>query len=548
MVAGHWWMAPALGQLAVDGEIEAHNLPQGVISHLFRETAGKRPGILTRVGLGTFVDPRHGGGKVNDRTTEDLVSLQEIDGVEHLFYRALPVNVALLRGTTADADGNVTMEREALTLESLSIATAVHNSGGLVVVQVERLAEPRSLSPRQVRIPGVLVDCVVLAPAEHHWQTFGTAYAAEYSGEIRTPLGRVPALPLDDRKIISRRAALELRPNAVVNLGLGMPEGIPSVANEEHVLDYLTLTADTGVIGGLPAAGLDFGSAVNAHAAIDQGHQFDFYDGGGLDIAFLGMAEADREGNVNVSRFGPRLAGAGAFINITHSATKIVFMGTFAARGRPKFVEAVEQRTFSGPHAAQAGKVVLYVTERCVFELTERGMELVEVAPGLDVERDVLANMGFAPLVREPREMDPRLFRPELMEIKEELLAMPVEARFSYDPDSNRFFLNLEGLAVRTAAEVRALHAEIDERLARIGRKVDVVVNYDNFHLAPDVSDDYTAALNDLADRHYASVSRYTTSSFLRLKLGGMLTERRVAPHIHESREEAVTFLSGQRR
>ena len=465
-------MAPELQALAVGGAVEAYNLPQGVISHLFRETAAHRPGILSRVGLGTFVDPRHGGGKVNDATTEDLVTLTEIDGAEHLFYRAPRVDVALLRGTTADADGNITMEREALTLESLSIATAVHNSGGLVIVQVERLAEPRSLSPRQVRIPGVLVDCVVLGPPEHHWQTFGTPYAPELAGEIRTPLARIPPMPLDDRKIIARRAALELRPNAVLNLGLGMPEGVPSVANEEHVLEYLTLTADTGVIGGLPAGGLDFGSAVNAQAAIDQGHQFDFYDGGGLDIAFLGMAEADREGNVNVSRFGPRLAGAGAFINITHSATKIVFMGTLAARGRPKLVEAVEQRTFSGPHAAAAGKVVLYVTERAVFELTEHGMELVEVAPGSDVERDIVADMGFRPIMRDaPREMDARLFRPERMEIKDELLAMPVEARFSYDADANRFFLNLEGLAVRTAAEVRALHAEIDERMGRIGHK-----------------------------------------------------------------------------
>ena len=425
------------------------------------------------------------------------------------------------------------------------------------------MAEAGSLSPRQVKIPGVLVDCVVVSTPEHHWQTFATKYSPALSGELqRVPLATIGALPLTERKVIARRAAMELRPNAVVNLGIGMPEGIASVAAEERILDYLTLTAEPGAIGGMPTGGLDFGSAVNAHAILDQPAQFDFYDGGGLDVAFLGMAQADRLGNVNVSRFGPRLAGSGGFINISQNAKKLLFLGTFLAPSRcqvrdgqlvvteggaaPKFLTEVEQRTFSGEYAAANGQPVMYVTERCVFELAPNGLRLVEVAPGLDLEKDVLAHIGFEPLIDgEPRLMDARLFRDEPMGLADDLLTVPLEARFSYDAERNLFFLNMEGVTARTKDDVQAVATELEKRLIAIGKKVQMVVNYDNFHLAPDLTDDYIAVVRGLVDRYYATVTRYTTSAFLRLKLSEQLSGRGLAPHVFESRQEAMARLGG---
>jgi propionate CoA-transferase len=559
-LGGHWSLAAELGKMAVGNKIEAHNLPQGVISQLFRDTAAGKPGLLTRVGLGTFVDPRHGGGKINERTTEDRVELITLDREEYLFYKSLQLDVAFLRGTTADPEGNITMEREALTLEALAVATAVHNADGLVIVQVERVSESGSLSPRDVKIPGMLVDCVVVSQPEHHWQTFGTPYSPAFSGELRRVRSSTAALELTERKVMARRAAMELRPNSVVNLGIGMPEGIANVAAEEHILDYLTLTAEPGAMGGMPTGGLDFGSAVNAHAILDQPSQFDFYDGGGLDAAYLGMAQADRLGNVNVSRFGSKLAGSGGFVNISQNAKRLVFLGTFVAPSRcqvqdgrlvivdgvaaPKFLADVEQRTFSGEYAAATGQPVLYVTERCVFQLTPDGLELIEIAPGVELEKDVLAYVGFEPIVRgEPKLMDARIFAAEPMGLKDDLLTVPLEARFAYDADRNTFFLNMEGMSLVSQDDVEGIETEVGRRLAAIGRKVHMVVNYDNFYLGPDLADSYIAVVRRLAARYYASVTRYTTSSFMRLKLSGQLSDRGLAPHIYESRQEAMKWL-----
>jgi propionate CoA-transferase len=561
VVGGHWGLVPGLGKLAVDNQIEAYNLPQGVISCLYRDIAGARPGHLSRVGLGTFVDPRHGGGRMNARTTEALVELTTIGGEECLLYKTFPIQVGIIRATTADADGNLTMEREALTLESLAIATAVHNSGGIVIAQVERIADRGSLQPRQVKVPGVLVDCVVVAEPEHHWQTFHTRYNPGFSGEMRVPANSLPPMALSPRKIIARRAAMELHANSVVNLGIGMPEGIAAVASEERIVDLMTLTAEPGVIGGIPAGGLDFGAAINTQAVIDQPYQFDFYDGGGLDVAFLGLAQADAEGNLNVSKFGPRLAGAGGFINISQNAKRVVFVGTFNAGGvettvahgrlqivreghTRKFVREVEHRTYSGRHAVARGQPALYITERCVLRLGDEGLELIEIAPGIDLERDLLAQMDFAPLMRmPPKLMDARLFAPGPMGLRDDLLHLPLERRFVYDALQGIFFANFEGHVVRSSADVAAIRDAVERCLAKVAHKVPAIIDYDNFQVLPEVIDEYSEMVRQLDQRYYTHVTRYTTSAFLRVKLGESLRQRGLAPHIFESAEQARAHL-----
>ena len=438
IIAGHFNKAPKVGQLIIDNKIEAYNLPQGTISQLFRDIAGKRVGTITHVGLQTFVDPRVEGGKLNKVTSEDIVSLISIDGKERLFYKAFNLDFAFIKGSICDERGNVSMEDDVVPTEVLSIAQAVHNCGGKVIVQVDNIVKDGSLDPKLVKIPRIYVDYIVVVDDPKLKQpVFGIDYCPELTGKkmLSTQISS-KSMPLDVRKIIARRAAMELKEGTIVNLGIGMPEKISEVSTEEGINDYMTLTVEAGPIGGIPQAGNAFGSSLNAEAIIDQSYQFDFYDGGGLDIAYLGLAQVDEKGNVNVSKFGTRIAGCGGFINITQNAKKVVYCGTFTTKGlsvgvndgkliikeegkAKKFLKNVEQITFSGDYAKSMKQSVLYITERAVFELKEEGLTLIEIAPGIDIQKDILDLMDFKPLIdKDLKEMDSRIFKEEKMNLK----------------------------------------------------------------------------------------------------------------------------------
>lgn len=430
VVAGHFGQTGAeMMKMVHDGDVEAYNFPQGSLSQLTRHIASRSPGLLTQVGLGTFVDPRLEGGKLNGRSQEDLVRLVDFNGQEWLHYPCPRIDVALIRATLADEDGNLTLDKEGVLLEQLAIAQAARACGGIVIAQVERVVASGSLHPKAVKIPGVVVDYVVVAEPADHMQSIATAFNPALCGDVRVPLHDIPAMPLDERKVIARRAALELRPGAVTNLGIGIPAGVPAVAAEEGVAHLLTLSVESGIHGGVPAQGGDFGLAYNPQAIIEQTSQFDFYDGGGLDASFLGLAQTDAHGNVNVSKFNGRPVGCGGFVNITRATRKLVFCGTFTAGGLKvaveggqlqilnegqvrKFIDQVEQITFNGSDAARREQDVLFVTERAVFRLRADGLELTEVAPGIDIERDILAHMAFRPHMPNVRLMDADIFKP----------------------------------------------------------------------------------------------------------------------------------------
>jgi propionate CoA-transferase len=426
-VAGHLGMAPKMGKLIQENKVEAYNFPQGVLAHMYRAVAARTPGVITKVGLETYIDPRVEGGKMNEVTSEDLVKVIELEGEEWLFWPRFQFDVCFIRGTTADTRGNISSEEEGAFLEGISIAQSVRACGGVAIAQVKYLAEAKSLDPHLVRIPGICVDYVVVDPEQK--QTCLDIYNPSYCGHVRVPMASIPPIPLDERKVVARRAAKEIFKGAVVNLGVGQPSGVAAVAAEEGFIDDFTLTVEQGAVGGTPVGGVTFGMAYNPEAIVAMDAQFAFYDSGGLDVAFLGMAETDREGNVNSSKVGGMLAGCGGFINITQNAKKVVFCGTFTAKDfacrvgdgkltiqnegkMRKFVSKVNQITFSAKYAQRTGQPVLYITERAVFCLKEDGLHLTEIAPGLDVEKDVLAHMDFRPIVdAELKTMDPAFFK-----------------------------------------------------------------------------------------------------------------------------------------
>lgn len=435
IIGGHFGLTPKLGKYMAENKCQAYNYPLGVVAGIFRAAVQQRPGELTKVGLKTFVDPRLEGGRMNSATTQDLVKVVEFEGEEWLWYPTPKFDIAIIRGTTADEDGNVTIEHEPVNLEMRTIAMAVKACGGKVIVQVKNAVRAGSLTADRIEIPGTFVDAVVVSPnpMEEHRQVKTCFYDPSMSGHINVPVDSIPPLPLDVRKVLARRAAMELRPHSVINLGIGVPEGVAVVAAEEGFGDQLTMTTESGVLGGIPCGGGAFGAGQNAMGVLDMRTMFDFYDGGGLDMTVLGLAEVNAKGDINVGRFGPKNPGCGGFINISQNTQKVVFCGSFTAGGLEleigngelrivkegrsrKFVEQVQQVTYSGEYGASIGQDVLYVTERAVFKLTREGIVLTEIAPGVDLQKDVLDQMGFRPILSEElKPMDSRIFRAEKM-------------------------------------------------------------------------------------------------------------------------------------
>ena len=434
-IGGHWGQSPRLCEMAERNEIEAYNFPMGAMAQLMRAAAAGAPGILTHVGLGTFLDPRQQGGRLNEATREELIQLQVIDGKEWLFYPCIYPDVALIRGTSADTEGYITMEDEVLYTDSFATAMAAHNNGGIVIAQVERVVKAGTLPSKEVKIPGYLVDVIVEVPGQP--QLYGVPTSGFVSGRYTQDFSDdCTTIPLNERKAIARRALMEVAPGYIGNVGVGICDGIGVVAKEEGVSEEFTLTVETGIVGGVSAQGIYFGASVNARAVVDMPAQFDFYDGGGLDISFLSFAEFDQDGNVNVHKFNNKIMGTGGFVDICQNSKKAIFAGTLKAGGlrervedgaihidqEGRFIKAVEkvpEITFNGREAVARGQEVIFITERAVFRLTEEGVVLTEVAPGVDLERDIVGQMAFRPIISpELKEMDGRLFREEVMDLK----------------------------------------------------------------------------------------------------------------------------------
>lgn len=561
VISGHYGLVPEIGKLALANDFEAYNLPQGILTNFYRAVAGNRPGVLTKVGLGTFADPRLSGGKINSKAVADIVEIVELGGEEWLFMKSFPIDCVLIRGTTADSRGNITMEREILTVDALAMAMAARNSGGTVIVQVERIANTDSINSRDVIIPGIMVDNVVIARPEHHMQTFGTQYLPELSGELRVPLTHVQPIALDERKVLARRANFELKPYDVMNLGIGYPEAVSTVANEENILEYLTMTVEPGIIGGMPLGGLDFGAAINGEAVISMPDQFDFYDGGGLDLTCLGFAQCDVNGNVNASKFGPRIAGCGGFINISQNTKRVLFLGTFTTGGLKvtvadgqvrilqegkirKFVQESEQVTFCATFSDAQTQEVLYITERCVFKLVDGRLELTEVAPGINIEKDILAHMDFKPEIKDVITMDSLIFRDQPMNIRQQFMLKEFRSRVHYCKESNTLHLDFNGLELENKEDVDNIERIVEDMCQQVGRKVNAIINYNGFRLDDNIFDAYMEMGRSIINKYYRRVARHNIHDSTRRRFKLEYQDRNLEPNMFVTRDDALKFLA----
>ena len=444
-ICAHLGMGRVFGNAIGSNKFPAFAVPLGVINHLYRAIAGHEVGIITHIGLGTFADPRVEGCCANEKAKKlkPIVELVNIGGKENLFYHAFPINVALLKASYADEDGNISFEEEGVIGEQYNMAIATHNSGGIVIVEVKDIKPKNSFRARNVLIHSSYVDYVVVNKPNTSLGDYNIPfYKPEITGDKRIKLEDIKIRPLDERKVCGRRSALELRKDYVINLGVGMPDSVANVAAEEGISDHLYLSVESGPTGGVPIGGVVFGASVNPDSVIPTAEQFDAYNGGALDMGIVGLAEVDKEGNVNVSKFGTRVTGPGGFINITQCTHKVIFMGTFMAGNlkekiidgklvikqegeKKKFVDKVQQITFSASEAIKNNQEVLYVTERAVFKLTKDGVELTEIAPGIDLEKDIIAHMDFKPIIsKNLKIMDERIFKDSKMNIKNEFLGI----------------------------------------------------------------------------------------------------------------------------
>ncbi|MDR0518644.1 MAG: acylcoa--acetate/3-ketoacidcoatransferase [Clostridiales Family XIII bacterium] len=438
VIASHMGSSPGLIKKIAENKIAAWNLPLGTILQVYREAGRRSPGLLTKIGLGTFMDPRVDGGKLNPLTKEDgeefVEYVPDFNGEEYLFYKSYKPDIGFMRGTTADTNGNITCEKEALNLEMLAVAQMTKANGGIVIVQVESLAEAGSLNPKLVKVPGIYVDYIVVAEKpEIFMQTQATHYNRSFSGEVRVPVGDAMAkMPFDEKKPLLRRVVSEIKPGAKVNCGIGLPTFTGAILAEEGCDGKITLISESGSIGGVPGGGRDFGAHWNIEASCDQGDHFTFFDGGGLDVGVFGISEVDKDGNVNTSLLNGKIMGVGGFSNIAGTARYAIFAGSFTAGGIEcaiedgklvikkegkfkKFVKSCPQLTFNAEQSLKLGNRILFVTERCVIERTTEGMVLKEIAPGIDLQTQILDQCDVDFIIPEggPALMDPKLFQPE---------------------------------------------------------------------------------------------------------------------------------------